>query len=64
MLVLNAADVREALPMGVAIEAMKRGFAALSGGRAVVPQRAHLPVRGHDGVSLVMAASRPPRSPS
>ena len=56
MLVLNAADVREALPMAPAIEAMKRAFAALSAGRAEVPQRAHLPVRPHDGVSLVMAA--------
>ncbi len=43
MLVLNAADVREALPMAPAIEAMKRAFAALSAGRAQVPQRAHLP---------------------
>ena len=56
MLVLNADDVRQALPMGAAIEAMKRAFAALSDGRAEVPQRAHLPVRPHDGVSLVMAA--------
>lgn len=56
MLVLSAADVRRALPMKVAIEAMKRAFAALSGGRAVVPTRAHLPVRPHDGVSLVMPA--------
>ena len=56
MLVLSAADVRRALPMKVAIEAMKRAFAALSGGRAVVPTRAHLPVRPHEGVSLVMPA--------
>jgi ornithine cyclodeaminase len=56
MLVLSAADVRRALPMKDAVEAMKRAFAALSGGRAVVPTRAHLAVRPHDGVSLVMPA--------
>jgi ornithine cyclodeaminase len=56
MLVLNATDVRQALPMRDAIEAMKEAFAALTAGRAEVPMRAHLPVRPHDGVSLVMAA--------
>jgi len=56
MLVLNAAEVRQALPMETAIEAMKQAFAALSDGRAEVPPRIHLPVRPHDGVSLVMPA--------
>ncbi|MFW6163451.1 MAG: ornithine cyclodeaminase family protein [Planctomycetota bacterium] len=56
MLVLSAEDVRQALPMAMAIEAMKRAFAALSDGRAVVPPRAHVPVEAHDGVSLVMPA--------
>jgi len=56
MLVLNAADVRQALPMDIAIDAMKQAFAALSDGRAEVPPRIHLPVRPHDGVSLVMPA--------
>ena len=56
MLVLDAADVRRALPMAAAIEAMKRAFAALSDGRAVVPERVHLAVEPHDGVSLVMPA--------
>ncbi|HUT13929.1 MAG TPA: hypothetical protein VMY42_25795 [Thermoguttaceae bacterium] len=56
MLVLNAADVRRALPMDRAIDAMKQAFAALSDGRAEVPPRIHLPVRPHDGVSLVMPA--------
>jgi len=56
MLVLNAEDVRRALPMGEAIEAMRRAFAALSDGRAEVPLRAHLPVARHDGISLVMPA--------
>ena len=56
MLVLDAADVRRALPMADAIEAMKGAFAALSSGRAVVPERIHLAVEPHDGVSLVMPA--------
>lgn len=56
MLVLDAADVRRALPMAAAIEAMKRAFAALSDGRAVVPERIQLAVEPHDGVSLVMSA--------
>jgi len=56
MRVLDAAAVRQALPMPDAIEAMKHAFAALSDGRAEVPVRAHLPVRPHDGVALVMSA--------
>ena len=56
MLILSAADVRDALPMSEAIEAMKAAFAALSGGLAVVPHRASLPVPRHAGVSLVMSA--------
>jgi len=56
MLVLGADDVRHALPMDAAIEAMKHAFAALSDGRAVVPMRTHLPVERYDGVSLIMSA--------
>ncbi len=56
MLVLDAADVRRALPMADAIEAMKGAFAALSSGRAVVPERIRLDVEPHDGVSLIMPA--------
>jgi len=56
MLILNAEDVRRALPMREAIEAMKQAFAALSDGRAEVPLRAHLPVARHEGVTLVMSA--------
>ena len=54
MLVLNAADVARALPMREAIAAMKRAFAALSGGQAIVPRRIHLPIERHAGVSLIM----------
>jgi ornithine cyclodeaminase/alanine dehydrogenase-like protein (mu-crystallin family) len=56
MRVLNAEDVRKALPMAAAIEAVKQAFAALSDGRAVVPMRAHMPVDKHHGVTLVMPA--------
>ena len=56
MRILNAADVRRALPMSEAIEAMKGAFAALSDGKADVPGRIHLNVQKHDGVTLVMPA--------
>ncbi|WP_169977804.1 ornithine cyclodeaminase family protein [Tautonia rosea] len=56
MLYLDAADVRRALPMPQAIEAMKRAFAALSDGSAVVPHRAVLPIPKNAGVSLVMSS--------
>lgn len=56
MRVLSAPDVRRALPMGDAIEAMKRAFAALSAGQALMPQRIHLPVERGGGVCLVMPA--------
>jgi ornithine cyclodeaminase len=54
MLILNAADVRRALPMPQAIEAMKEAFAAFSSGKALVPPRIHLPIANHSGVSLIM----------
>lgn len=54
--ILNASDVRSALPMKEAIEAMKRAYAALSDGRAEVPLRMRLPVQPHDGLVLFMPA--------
>lgn len=54
MLILNAADVRQALPMTLAVEAMKQAFAAFSSGQALVPPRIHLPIAPHAGVSLIM----------
>ncbi len=56
MLILNASDVRKALPMKAAIEATKSAYAALSKGKAEVPLRGQLPVEKHDGVSLIMPA--------
>ncbi|MGE0608164.1 MAG: ornithine cyclodeaminase family protein [Pirellulales bacterium] len=56
MLILNSQDVRQALPMPQAIEAMKQAFAALSAGQAIVPPRAHLALKKNAGISLVMPA--------
>lgn len=56
MIVLAAADVRQALPMEQVIASMKRAFAAFSEGRAQVPQRHHLSVTAHGGIGLVMSA--------
>jgi len=56
MLILNAVDVRRALPMDEAIIAMKRAYAALSDGRAEVPLRSRLPVPTQEAVSLFMPA--------
>lgn len=56
MIILTAADVRQALPMPAAIEAMKIGFAALSDQRAEVPLRSRLPIDQHGGVSILMPA--------
>ncbi len=60
MLILNADEVRQALPMDQTIAAMKAAFAALSnpstdsGPTAVVPLRTRLPISNHDALSLFM----------
>ena len=56
MLILNADEVRWALPMDQTIVAMKEAFASLSSGTAVVPLRTRLPVSSHDALSLFMPA--------
>lgn len=56
MLILSATELRKALPMHEAIEAMKRAYAALSSGQAEVPLRARLDIPPHNGVSLFMPA--------
>ncbi|MBC8353638.1 MAG: hypothetical protein H8E66_16690 [Planctomycetes bacterium] len=56
MLILNAEDVRRALPMRDAIEAMKQAFAALSANRTIVPARIHMDLDRNEGVSLFMPA--------
>lgn len=56
MLILNADEVRKALPMKAAIEAMKQAYTSLSDGKAEVPLRSRLPILPHDGVTLLMPA--------
>ena len=56
MLILTAADVRAALPMDQAIQAMKDAFAALSDDRAKVPLRSRLEIPPHEGLTLLMPA--------
>jgi ornithine cyclodeaminase/alanine dehydrogenase-like protein (mu-crystallin family) len=56
MLILNASEVRQALPMGECIEAMKGAYAALSAGNAEMPLRMRLPVNANSGLSIFMPA--------
>jgi ornithine cyclodeaminase/alanine dehydrogenase-like protein (mu-crystallin family) len=56
MLILNVDDVRKALPMNEAIEAMKKAYASLSDGMAVVPLRTRLPIPNKEALSLFMPA--------
>ncbi len=56
MLILNANEVRQALPMAECIAAMKQAYAALSAGSAEVPLRTRLVVKPHDGMSILMPA--------
>lgn len=56
MLILNANEVRRALPMKDAISAMKDAYASLSDGTAAAPLRTRLPIPSRDAVSLFMPA--------
>ena len=56
MLILTAEEVRQALPMEQAIEAMKEAYASLSDGTAQVPLRTRLPIPDRDALSLFMPA--------
>jgi len=56
MLILNADEVQQALPMRQAIAAMKDAYASLSNGTAVVPLRTRLPIPSYDALSLFMPA--------
>jgi ornithine cyclodeaminase/alanine dehydrogenase-like protein (mu-crystallin family) len=56
MLILTADDVRKALPMNEAIEAMKKAYVSLSEGTAVVPLRTRLPIPNSEALSLFMPA--------
>lgn len=54
--ILNAAEVRRALPMAAAIAGMKTAFAQLARGEARLPLRTQLSLPEHEGVTLVMPA--------
>lgn len=53
---LSAKDIRAALPMNQAIEAMKSAYQQLSSQEATVPLRSRLEVEAPPGVTLVMPA--------
>ena len=54
MLILNSQCVRKALSMSSAIEAMKSAFVAVAAGDVLMPNRTHLDIAAHQGVTLVM----------
>ena len=56
MLILTADEVRKALPMKEAIDAMKKAYASLSDGTAQVPLRTRLSIPGTEALSLFMPA--------
>ena len=56
MLLLTAEEVRKALPMADAIEAMKHAFRALATGDVELPARSSLTLPAHEGITLVMPA--------
>lgn len=56
MLILNADDVRQALPMADCVAAMKLAYAALSNGNADMPLRTRVAIPEKDGVALFMPA--------
>lgn len=55
MLILTAEQIRQCLPMGEAIEGMKRAYAAVSSARAELPLRTRLSLPD-DGLALFMPA--------
>lgn len=54
--ILSGADVRRAVTMAEAIQAVKEAYIQLSSGQAVVPLRTPVPVEKRDGVTLFMPA--------
>jgi alanine dehydrogenase len=54
--ILNTEEVRQALPMSIAVEAMKEAYAQLSRGQVSMPLRSRVDVTQHNGVTLFMPA--------
>lgn len=59
MLILSGNEVRRALSMRDAIQAVRSAMARLSAGECIVPERAHMDVQEHSGVALVMPSCVP-----
>ena len=58
--ILSASDVRAALPMPKAIDAMRHAYSQLSAGKAIAPPRQHIST--DKGVTLIMPAHLPEHS--
>jgi ornithine cyclodeaminase len=56
MLILDSDQVRQALPMPAAVEAMKQALQAISDGQVTMPHRTHLNFPDRNGTTLVMPA--------
>lgn len=56
MRLLSAEDVRQAVPMTAAIDAVEAAFVSLATDQAEVPLRTHIPAPEHEGMSLFMPA--------
>jgi len=54
--VLDAGEVRQALPMAEAVEAMKRAFGLLSGGEVSMPLRSRVEIAEQNATALFMPA--------
>jgi len=54
--ILDAGEVRQALPMSQAIAGMKEAYQHLSTGRVTVPLRSHIDIPAHEGTTLIMPA--------
>jgi ornithine cyclodeaminase len=59
MRILSGADVRRAVTMAEAIQAVKQAYSQFSAGQAVVPLRTPVPVDKQNGVTLFMPAYLP-----
>ncbi len=57
----TAEQIRQALPMRRAVEAMREAFIAFSEGRAQIPQRIQIPIPEREGITLIMPGYIPPR---
>jgi alanine dehydrogenase len=54
--ILNAGEMRAALPMPAAIDAMKAAFSQVARGEVVLPLRTQVEVSSYEGVAVIMPA--------